>query len=198
MGRKLTGYQYLDKFFDLQFNLRQLNIENYINSLNIIKVYSGDFFDICSKEICIQLNFSLRQINRYFNLISLIYDYIKYNSIVPDATLSKSILFPILLGIKMYDINIYNRIIRGEGEKELKEIVMNNPIIIDVFNEYFGLEQNKKELLFDFSELYRKIFVEHQESDWVDVKIGNISIKYGKERKILLSLLSFLNEFVKI
>ena len=198
MGRRLTGYQYLDKFFDLQFNLRQLNIENYINSLNIIKVYSGDFFDICSKEICIQLNFSLRQINRFFNLISLIYDNINYNSIVPDATLAKSILFPILLGIKMYDINIYNRIIRGEGEKELKEIVMNNPIIIEVFNEFFGLEQNKKELLFDFSELYRKIFVEHQESDWVDVKIGNISIKYGKERKRLLSLLSFLNEFVKI
>ena len=75
---------------------------------------------------------------------------------------------------------------------------MKNTEIIDVFNHFFNVEQNKKKLVFDFSEMYRKIFIEIQESEWVDVKIGNTNIKYGKERKRLKSLLSFLNEFVQI
>ena len=103
-----------------------------------------------------------------------------------------------MLGIKIYDINIYNKIINGEGENELKSIIMKNTEIIDVFNNFFNVEQNKNELAFDFSEMYRKIFIEIQESEWVDVKIGNTNIKYGKERKRLKSLLSFLNEFVQI
>ncbi len=198
MVKELIGYQYLDKFFDLQFSLREISIENYIRSLNIIDIHSGGYFDTCSKEICIQFNFSLRQINRYFNLISLIYDYINFKENTYDAILSKYILFPIMLGIKIYDINIYNKIINGDGENELKSIIMKNTEIIDVFNHFFNVEQNKKELAFDFSEMYRKIFIEIKESEWVDVKIGNTNIKYGKERKRLKSLLSFLNEFVQI
>ena len=106
MGKELIGYQYLDKFFDLQFSLKEINIENYIRSLNIIDIHSGGYFDTCSKEICIQLKFSLRQINRYFNLITLICDYINYKDNMHEAILSKYILFPIMLGIKIYDINI--------------------------------------------------------------------------------------------
>lgn len=198
MVKELIGYQYLDKFFDLQFSLKEINIENYISSLNIIDIHSGGYFDTCSKEICKQFKFSLRQINRYFNLISLIYDYINFKENMNEAILSKYILFPIMLAIKIYDINIYNKIINGEGEKELKSIIMKNTELINVFNNFFNVVQNEKELAFDFSELYRKIFIEIQESEWVDVKIGNTNIKYGKERKRLMSLLSFLNEFVQL
>ena len=115
-----------------------------------------------------------------------------------DAVLSKYILFPIMLGIKIYDINIKNKIINGEGENELKSIIMNNTEIINVFNHFFNVEHNEKELAFDFSELYKSLFIDMQESEWVDVRIGNRDIKYGKERKRLKSLLSFLNEFVKL
>ena len=198
MVKKLIGYQYLDKFFDLQFSLRDINIENYIGSLNVIDTHTGSYFDTCAKEICIQFNFSLRQINRYLNLIKLVYNYINTENTMHDAILSKYILFPIMLGIKIYDINIYNKIINGEGENELKRIIMKNTEIINVLNHFFNVEQNEKELAFDFSELYRKIFIDIQESEWVDAKIGNTNIKYGKERKRLMSLLSFLNEFVQL
>lgn len=198
MVKDLIGYQYLDKFFDLQFSLRDINIENYMRSLGVIDTLSGGYFETCAKEICMQFKFSLRQMNRFFNLISLIYDYINFKENMHDAVLSKYILFPIMLGIKIYDINIYNKIINGEGENELKSIIMNNTEIINVFNHFFNVEHNEKELAFDFSELYKSLFIDMQESEWVDVRIGNRDIKYGKERKRLKSLLSFLNEFVKL
>ena len=198
MVKELTGYKYLDKFFDLQFSLDKINIENYIRSLDIIDVQSGEYFEICSKEICKQFKFSLRQINRYFNLISLVYDYINSKNDLNDVVLSKYILFPVMLGIKIYDINIYNKIINGEGENELKDVIMKNAEFISLLNSFFGVEQSEKELFFDFSKLYKKIFVEIQENEWVNEEIGKRKIKYGKERKRLMSLLSFLNEFVQL
>lgn len=38
-GEGIDGYSYLDKFFDIQFSLRTTNIEDYIQSKNVI--YSG-------------------------------------------------------------------------------------------------------------------------------------------------------------
>lgn len=198
MEKELIGYQYLDKFFDLQFTLREIDIENYIKSLNIINIYSREYFDTCSKEICIQFKFSLRQINRYFNLISIIYNYINLKENINDTILSKYILFPIILGIKIYDINLYNKIINGQGEEEFKSIIIKNTELVKVFNNFFNDTQNEKELDFNFSEMYRKIFVEIQTNEWLGTKIGTINIEYAKERKKLMSLLSFLNEFVKL
>lgn len=199
-GEGINGYQYLDKFFDLQFSLSNINRENYIRYLNVINTLSGDYFDVCSMAICIQFNFSLRQINRFYNLINLVYDYISNRDIMyyNEVSLSKHILFPIMLGIKIYDINIYNKIIRGEGEYELKEIIIKNRELVNAFNSFFKVGQNKNELLFNFSELYRKIFIEIQENEWTEVEIGKITIKHGKERKLLMVLLSFLNGFVQI
>jgi|GEM_PF-3011566 hypothetical protein len=198
MEKELIGYQYLDKFFDLQFTLREIDIENYIKSLNIINIYSREYFDTCSKEVCIQFKFSLRQINRYFNLISIIYNYINLKENINDTILSKYILFPIILGIKIYDINLYNKIINGQGEDKFKSIIINNTELVKVFNNFFNGTQNEKELDFNFSEMYRKIFIEFQTNEWLGTKIGIINIEHAKERKKLMSLLSFLNEFVKL
>lgn len=117
-GEGIDGYSYLDKFFDLQFSLRCVNIENYINSMNVINVNSGSFIDVYSKEMCLLFNFSLRKCNRYINLISLVYENIMDGN---RETLSSCILFPILLAIKIKDINIYEKIILGNGEEELKK-----------------------------------------------------------------------------
>ena len=200
MVKVLIGYQYLDKFFDFQFNLNEININNYIRSFNIIEVNSGRYFDTCSKEICLRFDFSLRQINRYFNLMKLIYNYINNHAESYEDMLSNNILFPIMLGIKIYNINIYNRIINGTGENELKNIILNNLRIVKVFNDFFSdsFTEFKQEFLFNFSELYKNIFIKNQNDERKTSKIGARYINYEKTRKKLMSLLSFLNEFIQL
>lgn len=192
-GEGIDGYMYLDKFFDLQFSLPNIDIEDYINSLDIIHLNNSRYFDVCLKEMTKMYNFSLRNCNRCIRLISLTYNFIRNTT---DYSFVKLILFPILLVIKMKDITLYNKIISGNAENELKNIVIKSEEIIKVFNHYFETEENNNELTFDFSELYKYIFINKQEIGWQEITIGNKTIEYAQSRKVLFEMLSFLNNFV--
>ena len=96
----------------------------------------------------------------------------------------------------MKDINLYNKVVSGEGENELRNIIMQSKEIIKIFNHYFDTEGNTNELTFNFSELYRYIFINKQEIGWEEVTIGNKKIEYAQSRKVLFDMLSFLNDFV--
>lgn len=193
-GEGIDGYSYLDKFFDLQFSLRCVNIENYINSMNVINVNSGGFMDVCSKEMCFLFNFSLRKCNRYINLISLVYENIMDGN---RETLSSCILFPILLAIKIKDINIYEKIILGNGEEELKKIILKSKGIVGTMNYFFQTEDKENEFTFDFSQLYNAIFVNKKEIGFGEVRIGNKNIVYAQNRKCLMNMLTFLTDFTE-
>lgn len=192
-GEGIDGYMYLDKFFDLPFSLPNIDIENYINSLNILNINRYEYFDACLCAMSNIYNFSLRNCNRYMKLISITYNAIRGSK---QDSLVKLILFPILLAIKLKDINIYNKIINGDGEEDLKNIIIKSGELINVFNHYFNSEQNKDELKFDFSALYKHIFIKKEETGWQEVKIGKRTIEYAQNRKKLFDMLSFLNDFI--
>lgn len=191
-GEGLDGYSYLDNFFDLSFSLPNINIQEYINSLKLVDLDSNDYIDICIKEITKILNFSLRKCNRYIKLISLSYNIMKRNG---SNVLGKHILFPIMLAIKMDNINIYNKIISGDGEEDLKAIILKSEELVEVFNDYFNVEISEKELRFNFNDLYKSIFVDKDGIGYSSIKIGNRSLEYAQNRKIMFELLSFLNGF---
>lgn len=192
-GEGIDGYSYLDKFFDLQFTLPNIDIENYIDSLKVISMSGGHYINMCVKEIVLIYNFSLRKCNRFIKLISLTYNYIRSST---EYGLAKLILFPILLATKIDNINTYNKIISGNGENELKEIILKSKNLIQIFNTYFRSEKSYDTLTFNFSDLYNCIFINKEEKGWEEIKIGELSIEYTQNRKILFEMLSFLNDFV--
>jgi len=193
-GEGIDGYSYLDKFFDLQFSLKSVNMENYINSMKVINVNSGYFIDVCSKEMCLLFNFSLRKCNRYINLISLEYEQIREGN--RDA-LASCILFPILLAIKIKDINLYEKIILGNGGEELKGIILKSKGIVGTMNCFFNTEDKESEFTFDFLQLYNAIFVNKEEIGFREVRIGNKNIQYVQCRKMLMDMLTFLTDFTE-
>lgn len=193
-GEGIDGYSYLDKFFDLQFSLRNVNIENYINSMKVIDVNSGYLIDICIKEMCLLFDFSLRKCNRYINLISLVYENVRDGNIDILAT---CIFFPIILAIKIKDINLYERVISGNGEKELKEIILKSREIVSAMNYFLQTEDKETELTFDFTQLYNIIFVNKKEIGFANVKIGNRNIEYAHSRRSLMEMLTFLTDFTE-
>ena len=192
-GEGIDGYSYLDKFFDLQFTLPNIDIENYIDSLKVISMSGGHYINMCVKEIVLIYNFSLRKCNRFIKLISLTYNYIRSST---EYGLAKLILFPILLATKIDNINTYNKIISGNGENELKEIILKSKNLIKIFNTYFRSEKSDDTLTFNFSDLYNCIFINKEEKGWEEIKIGELSIEYTQNRKILFEMLSILNDFV--
>lgn len=192
-GEGIDGYSYLDKFFDLQFTLPNIDIENYIDSLKIISMSGGHYINMCVKEIVLIYNFSLRKCNRFIKLISLTYNYIRSST---EYGLAKLILFPILLATKIDNINTYNKIISGNGENELKEVILKSKNLIKIFNTYFRSEKSDDTLTFNFSDLYNCIFINKEENGWEEIKIGELSIEYTQNRKTLFEMLSFLNDFV--
>ena len=191
-GEGLDGYSYLDKFFDLSFTLPTINIQDYINSLKLVNLNSSDYIDISIKEITKILNFTLRKCNRYIKLISLSYNSMNINS---SNVLGKNILFPILLAIKIDNIDIYNKIATGNGEEELKAIILKSEELVEVFNNYFRVDISEKEFKFDFNDFYKSIFVDKDGIGYSSVKIGNRSFEYVQNRKIMFEMLSFLNGF---
>ena len=191
-GEGIDGYLHLDKFFDLQFTLPNVNIENYINSLNIIYIDKSSYFDICIREMAKIYNFSLRNCNRYIKLVSMTYNFIRNSN---DYTLAKVILFPILLAIKMKDIVLYNEIISGNAEIEFKNIILKSGELIKIFNRYFKTEEKTDELTFDFSLFYKYIFNSTQEG-WEEITIGKTTIEYAQNSKTLFGMLTFMNDFV--
>lgn len=191
-GEGIDGYLYLDKFFDLQFTLPNINIENYINSLNIIHISKSRYFDTCVREMARIYNFSLRNCNRYIKLVSITYNFIRNSS---SYSLAKVIMFPILLAIKMKDIGLYNRIINGNAETELKNIILKSEELVKIFNRYFKTEEKTNEFTFDFSQLYNCIFNNVKEG-WEEITIGKTTIEYTQESKILYEMLTFMNDFV--
>lgn len=191
-GEGIDGYLYLDKFFDLQFTLPNINIENYINSLNIIHISKSRYFDTCVREMARIYNFSLRNCNRYIKLVSITYNFIRNSS---SYSLAKVIMFPILLAIKMKDIGLYNRIINRNAETELKNIILKSEELVKIFNRYFKTEEKTNEFTFDFSQLYNCIFNNVKEG-WEEITIGKTTIEYTQESKILYEMLTFMNDFV--
>ena len=137
-------------------------------------------------------NFSLRNCNRYIKLVSITYNFIRNST---SYSLAKVILFPILLAIKMKDIGLYNKIINGNAETELKNIILKSEQLVKIFNRYFKTEEKTNEFTFDFSQLYNCVFNNVKEG-WEEFTIGKTTIEYAQESKILYEMLTFMNDFV--
>lgn len=196
-GEGIDGYAYLDKFFDLSFSLPRIDLNKYINSKGIIIAGEVDYLDEVPTEMCKIYNFSLRQCNRYLKLISLVYKKLNKND---RNILASHIIFPILLAIKMKNLNLYTSIVNGDGELEFKDIILKSKVLVQVFNlemQVVGTNMNKI-LNFDFHILYESIFVNKDNNIINKIRIGNVDIENVASRKLLEKLLSFINDFVEI
>lgn len=68
-GNNFNSSYYLQKFFDLQFELPKVDLENYIN--NHLKLNFTGWQEKIINEIMHTFNFSLRDCNRYFSMYNL-------------------------------------------------------------------------------------------------------------------------------
>ncbi len=128
-GSKFDGHRYLHKFFDFQFELKDINTSQYIDYLDIV---SEDWNKLnLIKELAEILRFTPRDCNKYLSYIELI----KLNETYDRSFIEgKGMLFvdtiivPTLLAIKIKYNRKYKDILSGDAEY-LSSILVGNSFI---------------------------------------------------------------------
>lgn len=121
-GMEFDGYKYLSRFFDLEISLPQVAAEKVIE-------FYGKETDVANSlinEVINYYNLPLREGLKVKSLCKLALKKfatfrnpsIKLKTLIDSADL----LVPILMGAKMHNIDIYNRILKGEAEEEFVDI----------------------------------------------------------------------------
>lgn len=131
-GESFDGAAYLNKFYDLVFNLPRFDVELYLRYLGIET--QGDFYkDKVPLEITKYLNMSLRQVNRYYSSLSLIQNYLSSTSGFDDQNVSsafvKYILIPLAYGLRVTDATFYSDLVNGKAKSFLLEFYNHSDLV---------------------------------------------------------------------
>lgn len=206
-GTDFNGERYLDRFFDSKIILPAVDRTRYwypdqvgLKDLNDPNYY----FYLTCKRVIEYFDFSLREIDHFKTNAKEI---LKVDLVNTNNRLSKLIKFnfaPILLGLKMSDLNRYNEFISGNDVDEYKVIM--GPIHDEWLRELHLLKDNEDyektweatesvSKLVDpekhIVELYQKIFSDNY-SRLPKVRVGTLEIP-NDTRETIIRIINLFN-----
>lgn len=186
-GNSFDGAYYLQKFFDYQLELPEINIENYINyHIKLIPRDSSYYIDDAIRDVLEYKKFNLRDCNKYFELLRLKYQDIKNSTTSMHCFFFIGILFPILLAVKIKDINQYNKIKAGNGKEDFFNLMMNCKSLQEFFKEVTHLKEIDKTII---DKLYQYIFISKEDDGYVINSSFSIRRSFVNRMNELLSYL---------
>ena len=156
-GENFSATKYLDKFFDLHVDLPSVDIEEYIRIK--FQISSGYY---CNDTVCVEtiqyFHLSLREMERYIRLIKIAGYQYSHNAHGGSLEFVISYIIPILIGLKMYDVDAYNNFIHGtnispmldilqKSEKSIRrwrrDAIPTKQFLQEVYDALFGLKINR-------------------------------------------------------
>lgn len=113
-GQGFNGYKYLNRFFDFEFRLPEINKEKYIEtkSRNPYPAFVNDIIKYCFDHF----NFTMRDMNRFYSL----FDFFNPASSLYSMDYSfftDNILIPYAVSLRIHNGNDYNNFLDGYGEE---------------------------------------------------------------------------------
>lgn len=170
-GNDFDGERYLQKFFDLNFSLKKVNVFEYINSFKYIEIKNNSkWFDISLKCVVSHFKFSLRDCDKFLTFLNVI-DYKDIQNAEPKFYFINTILIPFVVGLKISDPKKYKLFEKGSYAPFLEYIDQNakiKEIISNSFNKERNIEEaeykyNEKDIMKILDFLYRKSSEEYIE-----------------------------------
>lgn len=190
-GDKFNGSYYLQKFFDYQLELPEIDLNKYIDySINLISVNSDKYMDTAILEILKYKKFYLRDCNKFFQLLKLKYEELKCLGANLSYFLFIGILFPVLLAVKIKDINEYRKIKSGKGKEEFCNIVSNCETITFAIK---SLTNNSPVNRNEIEELYEFMFIHTERANLILRSQFNVKRFYIMKMNELLTYLGEKN-----
>jgi hypothetical protein len=130
-GNNFDGYGYLDKLFDLILELPPVNIERYYTT-QLKTPRNSEWVNLIPIGIAQHLNMTMREINRYSSLYRFVSDRLRSSprwystSTVP--LLTSFVFVPLALALKVRDIKLYDKFVKGDGESIIRDLYKSKPV----------------------------------------------------------------------
>lgn len=198
-GTNFNGAYYLQKFFDLQFELPKANLDIYIRNHLHLEFYGWQ--EIIIQEIISKFDYSLRDCNRFFSMYKFVDDYMNtshWKERTPVAQLIKYVVFPILFALKIKRFELYNNIISGNAKQEFTSILLGNETFRKVIDSIFdNIPEDEMNIDLLFNDLYDNLFIKSHIDYNTYMMNGKISIEQSNVDS-LRTMLSFINDKIKL
>lgn len=205
-GFEFCATRYLDKLFDLQMSLPEVNLERFMESrLHFCQNEYTRLADICIATAK-NLRLSLREAERYIRLIKIAvsYDFYHFPSNSPegDGYLFSLVYFtPLMLGLRITDIDAYNNFISGKDYGPMNEI-FSDPIINHwlsmLYKDFEKQEEDPSSILSKLNEAYNDVFLVQYPNSSDFKTVGRMKFTSSTKQKLInnVSLLADTSEYL--
>lgn len=198
-GNNFNSSYYLQKFFDLQFELPKVNLENYMN--NQLKLNFIGWQEVIINEVMHIFNFSLRDCNRYFSMYNFVYNYMITSHWVENRKvheLIKYVIFPTLLALKIKKFELYNNIVGGNAKEDFIQIFSSNNEFIKVIHSILReIPEQDIDIIQLINDLYDNLFIKSNVHYDTMIMNGKICIEQINVNTLKM-MLSFINDIITL
>lgn len=178
-GNDFDGYGYLDKLYDLSFELPSIEVEKYFHTQ--LSIPNDSYYvNTIPIEIAICLKMTMREINRYHTKLSFIKSKLDGGNSFDSSgalMLTHFVFIPLALALKIKDIKLYDSFVSGHGEEIISNLCSNNDAISDIVSRIKGETGSIADVATTF---YKKIItannISHEKSDYY-INLANESFK---------------------
>lgn len=191
-GNDFDGANYLNKFFDLVYDLPEVDREAYIYGY-LKRKNDSYWYNILPPHIADVLDMSMREITRYYSSLDLISNYLTVESHfkrrVSDIT--RYLFVPLALALKITDAEKYKAFRSGKGEVILKDLCEKDSLFTRFARTYIDqpVEDQSKQQLDLILKTYRDLFRSVRDSD---------DYEFSEEQKHFQQVISLINSTGKI
>lgn len=195
-GNNFDGSRYLDRFFDLRITLPSPNMEKYFESLSFCD--SNYKYDIVCSAVIRAYRFELREIAKYVRLIKIAAYKPMHNDryrfdFPEERAIEFGIIFfvPIIVGLKIIDINKYCDFIDGKDSQPMMEVANELPVqffnVLLNNNETYDVREGCKVVALKdkLEEVYNAFFATKYDVNKYRIDIGKMRFNAGSKAEIL-------------
>lgn len=202
-GNDFDGARYLERFFDLRISLPEPDLDRYYQSIGFDRAHNT--YEIICKEVIKNYHFELREIEKYIFINSLVRKTEVFNYYLGNAMqFCFYYIVPIMIGLKIHDENRYFDFIEGRDSKPMLDqsdalsfnffsILLNNKETFDSRQQSLKVVTVEEKL----EEVYHVLFIEKQESDMEERRVGSIGF-LPSSREMILRITSLLSKYSRI
>lgn len=197
-GLDFDAYKYLDRFFDLKLPLPKADLNMFYSSIGY--QVSSKTTDIFTNAVINYFNFEMREIAKYIRLMNIVTG--KNISYTENFRFCFSGIVPIIIGLRIHNINMYYDFIEGRNDTILQDIFLTNRSrwmeskLLDN-NEYMLSDYDKNKILKEkIHKLYDALFNEQYITIYKK-NIGSITIDKTLKNDLfkVISLLSPYSDY---
>ena len=206
-GEGFDACRYLDRFFDYRIALPPANMTRYYQEIGLD---NGSWvYEAVCKAVIDTYSFGIREIEKFYRMAKIAAYKPTHNQSLSGFSegnalqFSLCIIVPIIIGLRMTNIALYNDFIAGRNPQPLIEVMGDRDIargicstLLDRAETFDENQENKvKVLLPDKLRMaYTALFDDNSRTDWGEAHVGSCSFS-RRTKDATLRATSLLSEY---